>query len=335
LAQSPLPFLPVSSPLAMSGLATTVDAAVFAIAWLICTVTILALACLSKPGKVGMKISLRVMLFLTVIAMAVGVVTVFVDVVDTDDAEQATAVAGGVSGIAWLMTLLGVLCICAGVHRRQPMAELFPAFVAFGLFLKITLMGCYEVEWEVEEHTAMKVGLCVTGSSSFSLLVFVSSLILLGSRSAETEEERTSRTHSSSAIVGLCVFSATVLAGSCLVWLADAVRGDGPNRVRAGGFLLLAFFLSFAARWTKSPQQRAANWMNELASGICAGICFSVVSVCIIWQLDRFGREVLAMFNFFQNIYTVSLLEEKTQEQKKEHVRELLLPTEPQSATEP
>jgi len=361
-----LPFLPVSSPLAMSGLATTVGAAVFAISWLIGTVMILALAGLSKQaGKVGMKTSLRVMLFLAVVAMAVGVVTAFVDAVDADDAQKATAVAGGVSGIALLITVLGVLCICGGVHRRQPLAELFPAFVAFGLFLLVTVMGlaallCYQVEWEVEEHTAMKVGLCVTGASSFSLLVSVSSLILLRSRSAETEEERTTRTYSTGASVGLCLFSALVLAGSCLVWLTDAVRGE-KNVKKAtalaggvlgiAGFFLLAAMLSFAASWTKSPQHRAANRTNELAAVIIAGICFSVVSVCILlmvsWQLDWPGGQgpavlggflgICAMFLLILMLYICASLPkwiadsrktEDTQEQKKEQVRELLPLTE-------
>jgi len=373
-----LPFPPVSSPSAMSGLATTVGAAVFAISWLIGTVMILALAGLSKQaGKVGMKTSLRVMLFLAVVAMAVGVVTAFVDAVDADDAQKATAVAGGVSGIALLITVLGVLCICGGVHRRQPLAELFPAFVAFGLFLLVTVMGlaallCYQVEWEVEEHTAMKVGLCVTGASSFSLLVSVSSLILLRSRSAETEEERTTRTYSTGASVGLCLFSALVLAGSCLVWLTDAVRGE-ENVKKAtalaggvlgiAGFFLLAAMLSFAASWTKSPQHRVANRTNELAAVIIAGICFSVVSVCVLlivsWQLDSpcglgpcgMGPAVLGGFLGIWAIFLLILMlyicaslpkwiadsrkTEDTQDQEEEQVRELLSLTEPQSATEP
>jgi uncharacterized membrane protein len=357
----------------MSGLATTVGAAVFAIAWLIGTVMILALAGLSKQsGRVGMKTSLRAILFLAVMAMAVGMVTAFVDAVDADDAQKATAAAGGVGGIALLVTVLAALCICGGVHRRQPVTELFPAYVAFGLFLIITVMACaalvcYQVEWDVDEHTAMKVGLCVTGASSFSLMVLVSSLVLLWSRSAETEEERTTRVCSIGAIVGLCLFSSLVLAGSCLVWLTDAVRGEENVKkatALAGGVLgiaglfLIAAMLSFAASWTKSPQHRAGNRRNELASVLVAGISFSIVSVCILlmvsWQLDWPGGQGPAVLGGFLGICAIFLLilmlyicaslpkwiadfrtVEKTQEKQKEQVREWEPLTEPQSVEEP
>ena len=60
---------------------------------------ILPRAGLSKQaGKVGMKTFLRVLLFLAVMDMAVNVVTAFVDAVNADDAQKATAVAGGVCG---------------------------------------------------------------------------------------------------------------------------------------------------------------------------------------------------------------------------------------------
>jgi len=167
------------------------------------------------------------------------------------------------------------------------------------------------------------------------------------------EEERTTRTYSTGACVGLCLFSALVLA--CLT-AADKENVKKATALNEGvlgvaGFFLLSTMLSFAASWTKSPQHRAAHRTNALAAVIIAGICFSVVSVCILlivsWQLDWPGGQgpavlggflgICAMFLLILMLYICASLPkwiadsrktEDTQEQKKEQVRELLPLTE-------
>jgi len=161
----------------------------------------------------------------------------------------------------------------------------------------------------------MKVGACVTGASGLSLLVLAAALVLLLNQTVDSEEDRSTRTYSIFAILGLCFLSLLVLAGSCLVWLTDAIRGEDNVRqatavaggvLGVAGILALVSLLGFFASWTKLAEQRAANRTNELIFLVIAGVCVGIICVCVLlivsWDLDWPGGQGPAVLGGFLGI---------------------------------
>mmetsp|Transcript_3931 Transcript_3931/g.10915 ORF Transcript_3931/g.10915 Transcript_3931/m.10915 type:complete len:383 (-) Transcript_3931:219-1367(-) len=304
----------------MSGPATAVGAAVFAIAWLIGAVMLLALLGLSNtPDRIGAKTFLRMASYVSVICMGVGLVTAFVDAVDADDYSKATAVAAGVASVALLFLMLISLCLSGSLQQQQWIC-VKPMLVVFVFLLGTTVMGiaavvCYQVEWDVTEHTAMKVGACVTGASGFSVLVLTATFVMLMNRAAESEEECSTRTYSMFAVAGLCLLSLLVLAGSCLVWLTDAVSGESNVRkatalasavLGVSALIATVALLAFLSSWTKPKVDRAANKAHEIRYLVIAGICFGVICVCALlmvsWELDWPGGQGPAVLGGFLGV---------------------------------
>lgn len=282
---------------------------------------VLALLGLSKePGRFAAKTFMRVVSYLAVMCMGVGLVIAFVDAVDPDDYQKAAATASGVGALGVICLILFFLCICGNLKQQVQLSDMKLLLTAFALVLGIAVLGfaalaCYQVEWDINEHTAMKVGACVTGASGLSLLVLAAALVLLLNQTVDSEEDRSTRTYSIFAILGLCFLSLLVLAGSCLVWLTDAIRGEDNVRqatavaggvLGVAGILALVSLLGFFASWTKLAEQRAANRTNELIFLVIAGVCVGIICVCVLlivsWDLDWPGGQGPAVLGGFLGI---------------------------------
>merc|ERR1712136_90514 len=103
------------------------------------------------------------------------------------------------------------------------------------------------------------------GASSFSLLVSVSSLILLWSQSAEMEEERTTGTYSTGASVGLCLFSALVLACLTAADKENVKKATALNEGVLGVAVCFLLIVSWQLDWPggQGPACSPVSWASS------------------------------------------------------------------------